>query len=119
MSRVKTGFVRHRKHKKVLESTSGYRMTRNRLFKVAHEAQWHAGAYAFVGRKNRKRDFRSLWITRISAALGVVAMQINYSRFIAQLNKAKIALNRKSLAELAVHDIDAFGAVVKLAKDSK
>jgi large subunit ribosomal protein L20 len=114
--RVKTGFVRHRKHKKILESTSGYRMTRNRLFKVAHEALWHAGSYAYIGRKNRKRDFRTLWIARISAALDAVAMQLNYSRFIAALNHAKIMLNRKSLAELAVYDLDTFGEVVKLAK---
>ncbi len=116
MSRVKTGTTRHARHKKVLGLTKGYRMTKNRLYKVAHEAMMHAGAYAYIGRKNRKRDFRSLWIARISAAVKAVAVQLNYSRFMNQLKKANIQLDRKMLADLAVHDMEAFSEVVKAAE---
>ena len=91
-------------------------MTKNRLYKVAHEALLHAGQYAYIGRKRRKRDFRSLWITRISAAVKAVAVQLNYSTFIKQLKTANIALDRKMLAELAVHDLDTFTEVVKAAE---
>lgn len=115
MSRVKTGTVRRIRHKKVLSTTKGYRMTKNRLYKVAHEAMLHAGAYAYIGRKNRKRDMRSLWIARISAAVKSVATELNYSRFVNNLKTANIKLDRKMLAELAVHDLDAFSQVVKAA----
>lgn len=114
--RVKTGFHRHARHKKVLDLTKGYRMTKNRLYKVAKEAMLHAGAYAYIGRKRRKRDMRSLWIARISAAVKAVAAQLNYSRFINRLNAANIKLDRKVLADLAVHDLDAFSEVVKAAE---
>lgn len=114
--RVKTGVTRHRRHKKVLESTKGYRMTKNRLYKVAHEAMLHAGQYAYIGRKRRKRDFRRLWITRISSGLVAIAATINYSRFIAGLEKANIQLNRKMLAELAATDINSFKKVVQLVE---
>lgn len=116
MSRVKTGTTRHYRHKKVLATTKGYRMTKNRLYKVAHEAMLHAGHYAYVGRRLRKRDFRSLWITRITAAVKAVAVQLNYSTFINKLNKANIKINRKMLAELAVHDLETFSKVVKMAE---
>jgi large subunit ribosomal protein L20 len=116
MSRVKTGTTRHARHKKVLASTKGYRMTKNRLYKVAHEAMLHAGQYAFIGRRLRKRNFRSLWITRISAAVKVVNVALNYSTFINQMLKAKIQINRKMLAELAVHDLETFTKVVKAAE---
>lgn len=91
-------------------------MTKNRLYKVAHEAMLHAGQYAFIGRRLRKRNFRSLWITRISAAVKAVGVQLNYSTFINQLLKAKIQINRKMLAELAVHDLETFSKVVKAAE---
>ncbi len=119
MSRVKTGPYRHRRHKKVLEATSGFRMTKNRLYKVAKEAFLHAGKYAYVGRKNRKRDFRRLWITRITAGLKSVAVAVNYSRFINQMKKADIQLNRKMLSELAVRDFESFTKVVEVANKAK
>ncbi len=116
MSRVKTGTIRHARHKKVLASTKGYRMTKNRLYKVAHEAMLHAGKYAFIGRRLRKRDFRRLWITRISAAVKLLGIQLNYSTFINQLSKANIQINRKMLSELAIHDLETFNKVVDAAK---
>lgn len=119
MSRVKTGPYRRRRHKKVLKATSGFRMTKNRLYKVAHEAFLHAGKYAYIGRKNRKRDFRRLWITRITAGLKQVAGVLNYSRFINQMNKANIQLNRKMLSEMAVRDFESFSKVVEVANKAK
>lgn len=115
MPRTKTGVIRRRKHKKILKLNKGYRGTNRRLIKRAKEAALHAGQYAFVGRKLRKRDFRSLWILRIGAALKQVDATFNYSRFISNLGKANIALNRKMLAELAVNDAAAFKAVVEKA----
>ena len=112
MPRVKTGVTRRRRHKKVLKSTKGYRGANHRLFKRAHEAQLHAGQYAYIGRKLRKRDFRKLWIIRINAGLSQIADAPSYSRFIRLLNQNKIALNRKMLAELATNDFDAFSQVV-------
>lgn len=112
--RVKTGIVRHRKHNQVLDRTKGFRMTKNRLYKVAKEADLHAGQYAFVGRKLRKRDMRRLWISRINAALS--AEKISYSQFIHQLKKANIELNRKILADLAVNDPSTFTLVIKKAQ---
>lgn len=101
MSRVKTGTTRRAGHKKVLTLTKGFRMTKNRLYKVAHEALLHAGEYSFVGRKLRKRDFRKLWTTRIQAALKLQENPISYSRFINVLKVKNILLNRKSLSLLA------------------
>ena len=102
---------RRQRHNKVLARTKGYRMSKHRLYKVAREASLHAGQYAYAGRKNRKRDLRSLWIVRINAALSPLG--ISYSHFISRLKKANIALDRKILAELAVSDSDAFKAVVE------
>ncbi len=113
--RVKTGFVRSRAHKKVIKANKGFRGTNRRLFKRANEARLHAGQYAYVGRKLRKRDMRTLWILRISAAIKQVDEKLNYSRFISLLRQAKISLDRKILADLAVNDSDAFAAVVKKA----
>ncbi|MFH0943131.1 MAG: 50S ribosomal protein L20 [Candidatus Beckwithbacteria bacterium] len=104
--RVKTGIVRHRKHKKILSLTKGYRMSKNRLIKVAKEASLHAGQYAYHGRRLRKRNFRTLWIQRINAALTDTDMK--YSRFIKTLKDKKIILDRKILADLAVKDPDTF-----------
>ena len=114
MPRAKTGTVRRAGHKKILSRTKGFRMTKNRLVKVAIEADLHAGQYAFHGRKLRKRDFRTLWIIRISAAVKQVDPSLNYSRFIHALKEAKIDLDRKMLAELAVNDSKAFESIVKL-----
>jgi len=112
--RVKTGVVRHRKHKKVLKTTKGYRMTKHRLYKVAHEAKLHAGQYAFHGRKLRKRDLRKLWILRLNAA--VREYGLTYGRFIHLLKNAKIILNRKILAELAVNQPGAFRNIIEKIK---
>jgi len=113
MTRVKAGPAKHARHKKVLGLTKGYRMTKNRLYKVAHEAMMHAGAYAFHGRKRRKRDFRSLWITRISAGLEAQETRVSYSSFVANLKKANILLNRKIMAELAKEAPQVFASIVK------
>ena len=112
--RAKTGYVRKRRHKKVLKRTKGMRMTKGRLYRVSKEADLHAGQYAFIGRKLRKRDFRKLWIQRINAALS--EFDLKYSRFINLLKKTKIELNRKILAELAVNDQETFAAIVKKVK---
>lgn len=116
MPRVTAGAQRRRRHKKVLQTTKGYRMTKNRLYKVAHEAMLHAGQYAFIGRKLRKRDMRRLWITRITAGLRTMEASVNYSRFVNALNSKNIGLNRKMLAHLAATDLEAFKAVVKQAE---
>lgn len=112
--RVKTGVVRRRKHKKILNQAKGYRMTRSRLFKVAHQAVTRAGQYAYIGRKLRKRNFRKLWIQRINAA--VRKKGLSYSKFIHLLKENKIDLYRKMLAELAVRDPDTFEAIVDKVK---
>lgn len=114
--RVKTGIVRRKSHKAVLARTKGFRMTKSRLYKVAKEADLHAGQYAFIGRRLKKRDLRSLWITRISAAVKMVDDTLNYSRFIKGLKDAKILLDRKVLADIAAKDIKTFGEIVKKAR---
>lgn len=112
MSRTKTGFVRSRKHKKVLSLTKGFRGANNRLYKRAHEALLHAGEYAYIGRKLRKRDMRKLWIMRINAGLKTIDEKLQYSRFINKLKKANISLNRKMLSELAINDQATFKNIV-------
>ena len=111
--RVKRGVVTHRKHKKLLQSVKGYRMTKRRLIKVAKEAYLHAGAYAYAGRKKKKSDFRRLWITRISEYLKL--KNISYSKFIHQLKLAKILLNRKILAYLISSDPEAMEKILDKA----
>lgn len=117
MSRTKTGVTRHKRHKKVFDLTKGFRGTNNRLYKRAKEALLHAGQYAYIGRKLRKRDMRKLWITRITAAVKQVSENLNYSRFIKGLKTAKIELNRKMLSEVAIKDFDTFKEI--LAKIQK
>ena len=112
--RVKTGFTRRHRHKKVLKTTQGYRMTKHRLYKVAHEARLHAGQYAYQGRKLRKRDLRKLWIVRLNAA--VREYGLTYGQFINLLKGAKIVLNRKILAELAVNQPQVFKTIVEKVK---
>lgn len=112
MSRTKTSIVRHKRHKKVLNLTKGFRGTNSRLYKRAKEALLHAGQYAYVGRKLRKRDMRRLWIVRITAAIKQISESLNYSRFIKGLKTAKIELNRKMLSEIAVKDFDTFKEIV-------
>jgi large subunit ribosomal protein L20 len=114
MARVKRGTVSRRKHKKLQSLTKGYRGTRSRLIRVAHESALHAGQYAFHGRKLRKRDFRSLWIVRISGA--VKQQDMSYSVFINKLKKANIALDRKILSNLIVEDPKTFQEIVQAVK---
>lgn len=113
MPRAKTGFTRRRRHKKILKLAKGFRGTNNRLFKRANEAVLHAGQYAFIGRKLRKRDMRRLWITRISAGVKKVDETFNYSRFIKALKDNNITLDRKVLSDIAVRDFSAFSEIVK------
>ena len=114
MVRVKTGPTRRRRHKKVLKRTKGYRMTKSRLYRVAHEAMLHAGQYAYAGRRLRKRDMRKLWIIKINAALENLGL--SYNKFIAGLKKAKIELDRKILADLAESDPKTFKSIVDKVK---
>lgn len=115
MPRTKTGYTRKRRHKKVLKANKGYRGTNSRLYKRAHEAYLHAGAYAYIGRKLRKRDMRKLWIMRINAGLKQINENFKYSRFIKALKDSQIELNRKMLADLAATNFTAFSSVVKAA----
>lgn len=112
--RVKRGTVSRRKHNKLHELTKGYRGTKSKLIRTAKEASLHAGAYAFHGRKLRKRDFRSLWITRISEA--VKQQDLSYSVFINKLKKANIQLDRKILSDLVVNDPEIFKNIVDKVK---
>lgn len=115
--RVKTGTSRKRAHKKVLKQAKGYRMAHHRLFKSAQEAVLHAGEYAFMGRKLRKRDLRGLWIIRINAALKELG--ISYSSFINKLKRAEVEVDRKILAEIAVTDPKTFKTIVEKVKSLK
>lgn len=108
--RVKRGVTSHAKHKKIFRANKGYRMTKRRLIKVATEAYLHAGEYAFAGRKLKKRDFRSLWITRISET--VKTYGLSYSKFIKALKEKQIVIDRKIMAHLIVERPEAFKAIV-------
>jgi len=114
MARVKRGLVSRRKHNKLLKLTKGYRGTRSRLIKVGHESILHADAYAFHGRKLRKRDFRTLWITRISEAAKLQG--ISYSAFMDKVKKANIELDRKIISDLVVSDPETFKSLVDKVK---
>lgn len=114
MVRIKGGVRTHRRHKKVLKLAKGYWMTRHKQFKKAKEAVLHAGEYAFMGRKLRKRDFRQLWIIRMNAALRNLGTK--YSVFIKKLKDNKIELDRKILSQLAVEQPEIFKKVVEKAK---
>jgi len=114
--RIKRGIVSRRKHNKILSLAKGYRGTRHKLIRVAKQAVLQAGSYAFAGRKLRKRNFRALWITRISNA--VKNHGINYSTFIKKLQAAKISLDRKIIADLVVNDPETFKHIVETIKKS-
>jgi large subunit ribosomal protein L20 len=113
MSRVKRGVVTRQKHKKIFELAKGYRGTRSRLIKTATEAVLHADAYAYHGRKRKKRDFRRLWITRIGQALREEGH--SYNRFVQALKAKNIELDRKILSNLVTENREAFTVVVKKA----
>jgi large subunit ribosomal protein L20 len=112
--RVKRGVASHAKHKKLFAANKGYRMTKRRLTRVAKEAYLHAGEYAFSGRKNRKRDFRRLWITRISET--VRQNGISYSMFVNKLKAANINVDRKILANLIIENPESFIAILDKAR---
>lgn len=116
MARVKRGVTAHRRHKRLLKSAEGKRGTHRRLIRSAREAQLHAMAYAFRGRKERKRQMRSLWITRINAA----ARQhgLTYGRFMHGLKTAGVELDRRSLADIGVRDAATFARIAEVAKSA-
>ncbi len=117
MARVKNGAVTKARHKKVLKQAKGYFGSKHRLYKTAKEQLMHSGQYAYRDRKQKKRDFRKLWITRINAACR--QNDISYSRFIEGLTKAGVLVNRKMLSEIAINDPKAFTELVKVARDGK
>ncbi len=114
MARVKGGNVSKNRRRKVLKEAKGYFGSKHRLYKTAQEQLFHSGAYAFRDRKQNKRNFRKLWITRINAACR--ENDISYSKFIAGLNKAGIEINRKMLSEMAIDDAKSFTGLCEIAK---
>ncbi len=116
MARVKGAMMTRKRRKKVLKLAKGYYQGKSKLFRTAKEAVMKSGQYAYIGRKQRKRDFRRLWITRISAAAKMNGM--NYSTFMNGLKKAGVTLNRKMLSEIAIADAAAFTALTEQAKEA-
>ena len=116
MPRVKRGVTAHARHKKVLKKSKGFRGRRGNVFRIAKEAVMKAGQYAYRDRRNRKRDIRALWITRINAAVRELGM--SYSAFMAGMKKARIEIDRKVLADLAVLDKPAFAKIAGQIKAS-
>ena len=114
MARVKKGVTARRRHKKILAKAKGYYNARRKVFRVAKQAITKAHQYAYIGRKQRKRQFRALWIVRINA--GARQFGLSYSRLMNGLKKANVTVDRKVLADIAVHDIAAFGALAEKAK---
>jgi len=112
--RVRSGTRTKQRHNKILKAAKGYWMSRSKQFKKAQEAVLHAGAYAYVGRKQKKRNFRKLWIIRINAAVRELGM--SYSRFIAGLNKQQIGVDRKILAQIATEHPKVFEKIVEKVK---
>jgi large subunit ribosomal protein L20 len=116
MSRVKRGVTAHARHKKILDAAKGHYGRRNSVYRVAKQSVMKAEQYATRDRKTRKRNFRALWIQRINAAVRAVDETLSYSRFIDGLTKSGVAVDRKVLADLAVHEPAAFAAVVGKAR---
>ena len=116
MARVKRGVTARRRHKKILKLAKGYYNARRKVFRVAKQAVIKAGQYAYIGRKQKKRNFRSLWITRINSAARINGL--SYSRFMNGMLKAGITLDRKVLADIAVHDAVGFAALAEKAKSA-
>lgn len=114
MARIKGALATRKRRNKILKLAKGYWGGKSKLFKTAKEAVWKSGQYAYIGRRLKKRDFRRLWITRISA--GCKMNGINYSQFMNGMKKAGITLNRKMLSEIAIHDEAGFTALVEKAK---
>src|SRR5487761_2311822 len=116
MARVKRGAIAGRRHKKILKKAKGYFNARRKVFRTAKQAVIKAGQYAYRGRHEKKREYRALWITRINAAARLSGL--SYSRLLGGLNKAGLAIDRKVLADLAMHDLPAFAAIAEKAKAS-
>jgi len=114
MPRVKRGVVAKARHKKILKKAKGYYGARSKLYKTARQAVTKSGQYAYRDRRQRKRQFRALWIARINAAARL--HELSYSRFINGLKRAEIEIDRKIMADIAVHDPDAFGVLAEQAK---
>ena len=117
MARVKSAIITRKKHKKVLKRAKGYYGAKHYRFRMAKQAVMKSGNYAYVGRKDKKSNFRKLWIARINAAARMNGM--TYSELINGLKKANVVINRKMLAEMAVNDMNAFAKVVETAKNEK
>ena len=114
MARVKRGVNAKKRHKNILKQSKGYFGAKSKLFRTANQAVMKSLNYAYIGRKQRKRDFRKLWITRINAAARINGM--SYSKFISGLKKANITINRKMLSEMAINDPAGFAKLVEIAK---
>ncbi len=114
MTRAKTGTTRHKRHKKIRKLSKGFKFSASRRYRTAKEAVLHAGQYAYVGRKQRKRNLRRLWITRLNAALRENGSK--YSSFIKALDKKNVELDRKILSDIAVNNPDDFKEIVKSVK---
>tara|TARA_B100000683_G_C12495538_1_gene555997 strand:+ start:1174 stop:1530 length:357 start_codon:yes stop_codon:yes gene_type:complete len=117
MPRIKRGVQARRRHKKVLKQASGYQGARSRIYRVAKQAVIKAGQYAYRDRRQKKRQFRALWIARINAAARLC--DLNYNTLISGLKAQNISLNRQMLADLAVHDFDAFKQIAAIAKQDR
>ena len=118
MPRVKRGVTARASHKKVLEAAKGFRGRRNNVFRVANEAVMKAGQYAYRDRRQKKRQFRQLWIARINAAVRELGMEMSYSTFMNGLKKANIEIDRKVLSDMAIFDQPAFAKIAEQAKAS-
>lgn len=115
MARVKRGVNAKKRHKNILKQSKGYFGAKSKLFRTANQAVMKSLNYAYIGRKQRKRDFRKLWITRINAAARINGM--SYSKFISGLKKANITINRKMLSEMAINDPAGFAKLVEISKE--
>lgn len=116
MARVKSAIITRKKHKKILKQAKGYYGAKHYRFRMAKQAVMKSGVYSYVGRKDKKSNFRKLWITRINAAARMNGL--TYSKLIAGLKKANVTINRKMLAELAVTDMPAFTKIAEIAKNA-
>lgn len=116
MPRIKRGVTARARHKKILKQAKGYYGARSRVYRVAKQAVIKAGQYAYRDRKQRKRQFRALWIIRINAAARLC--DLSYSRLVNGLSKANVIIDRKVLADIAVRDMNAFAEIAKIAKDN-
>lgn len=116
MARVKSAIITRKKHKKILKQAKGYYGAKHYRFRMAKQAVMKSGVYSYVGRKDKKSNFRKLWITRINAAARMNGL--TYSTLIAGLKKANVTINRKMLAELAVTDASAFAKIAEIAKNA-